>query len=219
MEKKKSALLVVDVQNGFIEESELPVPQAREIIPVINRLLSLFPVVVASQDWHPSEHGSFHTSHPGAAPYARGRLGGMDQILWPVHCVQGTRGAAFAPGLRTGYFQAVIRKGLDPAVDSYSVFYDNHHRNPSGLRGYLLERDVGPIFLAGLAFDYCVRYSALDALEFTSQIFVIEDATRGVSPETTEETKKEFRKKGIRLIVSRDVRRILATLPRAKGDS
>lgn len=205
----RTALLVVDIQNGFIEESELPVPGAREVIPVINRLMPLFDLVVASQDWHPAEHGSFHTQHPGASPYEMGTLGGKEQILWPVHCVQGTRGAQFAPGIRTEYFQAVIRKGMDPAVDSYSVFYDNHHLNPSGLKGYLKERGAGRIFLAGLAFDFCVRYSALDALEFTSEIFVIEDACRGVAEDSVAETKRVFGEKGIRLVRSSEVQSLL----------
>lgn len=206
---RRPALLVVDIQNGFIEESELPVPGAREVIPVINRLMPRFPIVVASQDWHPPRHGSFHTRHPGASPYDMGTLGGQEQVLWPVHCVQGTRGAEFAPGIRTEYFQAVIRKGMDPEVDSYSVFYDNHHLNPSGLKGYLEERGAGRIFLAGLALDFCVRYSARDALEFTSEIFVIEDACRGVSPESVAETKSEFAEKGIRLVRSSEVKNLL----------
>lgn len=205
MSKNRPSLLVVNIQNGFIEESELPVPGGREIIPIINHLMPLFPVVVASQDWHPPEHGSFHVHHPGSAPYDLGRLGGQPQVLWPVHCIQGTRGAAFAPGIKTEYFQAVIRKGLDPEVDSYSVFYDNHHQNPSGLKGYLRERGVDSIFLAGLAFDYCVRYSALDALEITSEVYAIEDACRGVADETIAETKREFEEKGIRLIRAEEV--------------
>lgn len=207
--ENRAALLVVDIQNGFIEESELPVPGAREVIPVINRLMPLFEVVVASQDWHPAEHGSFHTRHPGAAPYDLGTLGGKEQILWPVHCVQGTKGAEFAPGIETGYFQAIIRKGMDPGVDSYSVFYDNHHLNPSGLKGYLKERGASRVFLAGLALDFCVRYSALDALEFASEIFVIEDACRGVDEESAAETKRVFRVKGIRLVRSSEVESLL----------
>jgi len=198
------------MQNGFVEESELPVSGGREIIPVINRLMPLFPVVVASQDWHPPDHGSFYTRYPGAVPYDLGSLGGKPQVLWPVHCVQGTRGAAFIPEIKSEYFQAIIRKGMDPEVDSYSVFYDNHHQNPSGLKGYLLERGVKVVFLAGLAFDYCVRYSALDALEFTSEIYVIEDATRGVASSSMAETKKEFEEKGIRLIRAREVESIMA---------
>ncbi len=118
MSVNKPALLVVDIQNGFIDESELPVPGGKEIIPIINRLMPFFPVVVASQDWHPAGHGSFHIHHPGAKPYDIGRLGGQSQVLWPVHCVQGTRGADFAPGIKTEYFQAVIRKGMDQSVDS-----------------------------------------------------------------------------------------------------
>lgn len=210
MSINKPALLVVDIQNGFIEEVELPVPGAGESIPIINRLMPLFPVVVASQDWHPPGHGSFHIHHPGTKPYDVGHLGGEPQVLWPVHCVQRTRGAAFAPGIKTEYFQAVIRKGMDPSVDSYSVFYDNHHQNPSGLKGYLHERGVDSIFLAGLAFDYCVRYSALDALELTDRVYVIEDACRGVTSETITATKREFKEKGIRLIRSNQIHALIA---------
>lgn len=205
MREMVPALLVVDMQNGFVEETELAIPGGREIVPIINRLMPLFPVVVASQDWHPPHHGSFYTQHPQAKPYDLGELGGKPQVLWPVHCVQGTPGADFIPEIKTEYFQAIIRKGLDPEVDSYSVFYDNHHQNPSGLKSYLLERGVGVIFFAGLAFDYCIRYSALDALEFTSEIYVIEDATRGVAEETVKETREEFEKKKIRLVQSEEL--------------
>jgi nicotinamidase/pyrazinamidase len=208
--KKLPALLVVDMQNGFIQESELAVPGGREIVPVINRLLPLFPVVVATQDWHPPHHGSFYSQHPGARPYTVGELGGEPQVLWPVHCVQGTFGADFIPEIKAEYFQAVIRKGLDPAVDSYSTFYDNHHQNPSGLKGYLRERGVEVIFLAGLALDYCVRYSARDAREFISEIYVIADATRGVAEETIRETKEEFKQNGVHLIQSVEVDGLLS---------
>ena len=209
---KKAALLVVDMQNGFVDESELPVPGGREIVGAINRLMPLFPVVVATQDWHPPDHGSFCTRHPGARPYDLGELSGRPQILWPVHCVQGTRGADFIPELEVKYLQAVIRKGMDPEVDSYSTFYDNFHRNPSGLKGYLIERGVGPVFLAGLALDYCVLYSARDALEFTSEIYVIEDACRGVTAETIRAAREEMLGKGIKVIREADVAGVLATL-------
>lgn len=209
MGEKIPALLVVDMQNGFVDESELAVPGGREIVPIINRLMPLFPVVVATQDWHPYRHGSFYTEHPESQPYDMGELGGEPQVLWPVHCVQGSSGADFIPEIRTEYFQAIIRKGMDPRVDSYSTFYDNHHQNPSGLKGYLLERGVNVVFLAGLAFDYCVRYSARDAREFTSEIYVIEDATRGVTEETIRETKEEFKENGIRLVQSGKVEGML----------
>ena len=202
MKEHKSALLVVDMQNGFIDESELPVPGGRDIVPIINQLMPLFEVVVATQDWHPPDHGSFHTRHEDAQPYQMGELGGRPQIMWPVHCVRGTKGAEFIPEIKEAYFQAVIRKGLDPEVDSYSTFYDNFHRNPSGLRGYLEERGVNRVFLAGLALDFCVRYSARDALELTDEVYVVEDATRGVEAESIAATKKEFQEKGIRLIAS-----------------
>ncbi len=206
---KNPALLVVDIQNGFVEESELPVPGGGELIEPINKLMPLFPVVVATQDWHPPDHGSFYTRHRGAKPYEMGELGGEPQVLWPVHCVAGTRGADFVEGLKVEYLQAVIRKGMDPEVDSYSTFYDNFHRNPSGLRGYLRERGVDAIFLAGLAFDYCVLYSARDALEFTSEIYVIEDACRAVSPDTAAAAREEMISKNINLLKIGDVVNLL----------
>ena len=204
MDLSNAALIVVDVQNGFIER-ELPVAGGAEVIPVINRLMPLFPVVVASQDWHPAHHGSFASRHPGRQPFELGELSGLPQVLWPDHCVQGTPGADFHPELLTGYFQAIIRKGMDPKVDSYSTFYDNHRHNPSGLTGLLKARGVTQVYLCGLALDYCVRYSAIDALEVSAQVFVIEDACRSVAPSSDAEARAELQARGIRLITSAEV--------------
>lgn len=201
---KNAALLVIDVQNGFIDR-ELPVAGGAEVVPLINRLMPLFEVVVASQDWHPADHGSFSSQHEGTQPFQLGMLSGAPQVLWPDHCVQGTPGAAFHPELRTGYFQAIIRKGMDARVDSYSVFYDNHRHNPSGLTGLLRARGVERIYVCGLAFDYCVLFSAVDALEVTSEVYVIDDACRSVSPVSDAEARQTMALKGIRILSSAEV--------------
>ena len=203
-----AAFLVVDVQNGFISErDELPVPGGDEVVPVINRLMPEFPVVVASQDWHPRGHGSFASRHFGRKPFDRGTLGGLDQIFWPDHCVQGTRGAELHPDLDSKPIQAVIRKGMDPGADSYSVFSDNAGRNPTGLDGYLRARGVSRIYLAGLTLDYCVRWSSLDARRLLPEmeVIVITDATRPVAQDTGAEALRELERAGVRLVTSLQV--------------
>ncbi len=203
------ALLVVDVQNGFISEpNELPVEGGVEVIAIINSLLPLFPIVVATQDWHPRDHGSFASRHPGMKPFDRGTLAGIPQTFWPDHCVQGTRGAELHPDLEQARFQAIIRKGLDPEVDSYSGFSDNAGRNPTGLDGYLRSRGTNRLFLAGLTLDYCVRWSALDARRLLPEVdvLVIEDATRPVDPRTGSEAVSELARAGVRIVAAREVR-------------
>ncbi len=205
----ESALLVVDVQNGFIsEKSELPVPGGAEVVPIINSLLRRFPIRVATQDWHPKNHGSFASRHPGKKPFDAGTLGGLPQTLWPDHCVQGTPGAEFHPALDQALFQAVFRKGSDPAVDSYSGFSDNAGRNPTGLDGYMRARGVKRLYIAGLALDYCVRWSALDARRLLPEVevLVIVDATRPVDPKTGATALRELERAHVRLIQARDVR-------------
>lgn len=204
MDLSNAALIVVDVQNGFIER-ELPVAGGAEVVPLINQLMPRFPVVVASQDWHPAHHGSFASQHAGRQPFELGTLSGQPQVLWPDHCVQGTAGAEFHPALQSGYFQAIIRKGMDPKVDSYSTFYDNHRHNPSGLTGLLKARGVQKIFVCGLAFDYCVRYSALDALEVCAEVFVIEDACRSVAAPSDAEARAAFAAHGVKLVTTATV--------------
>lgn len=199
MAKLNAALLVVDVQNGFVRD-ELPVPGGAEVVPVINGLMDRFEVVVASQDWHPADHGSFASQHPGRSPFELGELGGRPQVLWPDHCVQGTPGAQLHPDLRTEPLQAIFRKGMDRRVDSYSMFYDTHRHNASGLRGFLKERGVQTVYVCGLAFDYCVRYTALDALEVVSEVVVVEGACRSVSPVSEAEARAELQARGVRLI-------------------
>ncbi len=203
-----AALLVIDVQNGFISEpGELPVPHGAEVVPVINELLPRFSVRVATQDWHPRGHGSFASRHPGRKPFDRGELGGLPQVYWPDHCVQGTRGAELHPGLDQSGIQAIIRKGMDPETDSYSGFSDNAGRNPTGLDGYLRALGARKIYLAGLALDYCVRWSALDARRLLpeAQVHVIVDATRPVDPATGAEALRDLSHAGVRLVQSAEV--------------
>ncbi|MEJ5188841.1 bifunctional nicotinamidase/pyrazinamidase [Treponema sp. J25] len=196
------ALIVVDVQNDFIPGGSLPVPKGNEVVPLINRLMPLFPLVVATQDWHPAGHISFASSHPGKRPLEVIDLGGNQQVLWPDHCVQGSIGADFAPGLESFRFAAIIRKGTDPHIDSYSGFYDNRRQRSTGLAGYLREQGVTEVYLCGLASEYCVFYTALDAREAGFSTHYIEDATRPIQQEAFETAKKSMQKEGIRLIQS-----------------
>lgn len=175
-----NALLVVDVQNDFLPGGALAVPDGDRVVPVINALMPRFDRVVATQDWHPPSHGSFAANHPGTKPGDVVELDGLQQILWPVHCVPGTPGAKLAPGLDRSRIEAVFRKGTDPRVDSYSAFFDNAHRRSTGLGEWLRDRGVEDVYLCGLALDYCVLYSALDAATLGFRTTVIEDATRGI---------------------------------------
>ena len=173
-------LLVVDVQNDFCPGGALAVPQGDEIVPLVNQLARRFETVVLTQDWHPKGHSSFAGSHPGAKPYDSIQLPYGQQILWPEHCVQGTPGAAFHPALDVPQASLIVRKGFRPAIDSYSAFFENDRTTPTGLGGYLRERGIGRIYLCGLAFDFCVGYSALDAAREGFVVCVIEDACRAI---------------------------------------
>jgi nicotinamidase/pyrazinamidase len=173
-------LVVVDVQNDFCPGGALPVPGGDEVIPIINRLAARFHNVVLTQDWHPPGHLSFASSHPGKRPYDAIAASYGPQVLWPDHCVQGTQGAKFHPLLRVPHASLVLRKGCDRAIDSYSAFYENDRRTPTGLVGYLRERGLTRVFFAGLAFDFCVRFSAEDARRKGFAAFVFEDACRGI---------------------------------------
>ena len=173
-------LIVIDVQNDFCSGGRLAVPGGNDVVPVINRLAPRFANIVLTQDWHPHDHSSFASMHPGkrpndviAAPYG-------PQILWPDHCVQGTSGARFHETLCVPQAGMILRKGIHRAIDSYSAFYENDRRTPTGLSGYLRERSLTRIFLAGLAFDFCVRYSAEDAHRAGFSVLVIADACRSI---------------------------------------
>jgi len=176
-------LIVVDVQNDFCPGGALAVPRGDEIVPIVNRLAARFRNVVLTQDWHPRGHFSFASTHPGEKPFATIAAPYGPQVLWPDHCVQGSQGAEFHPALQIPHAALVLRKGMDPAIDSYSAFYENDHKTPTGLVGYLRERGWGRVFLAGLAFDFCVRYSAEDARREGFAVFVVEDACRGLDIE------------------------------------
>ena len=173
-------LLVIDVQNDFCPGGALAVNDGDAVVPTINRISRRFGHVVLTQDWHPAGHSSFASSHPGAAPFATIAMPYGQQTLWPDHCVQGTAGAAFHPDLSTVSGELVIRKGFRPEIDSYSAFYENDRRTPTGLAGYLRERGLTRIFLVGLATDYCVYYSAVDARRLGFEAIVIESACRAI---------------------------------------
>ena len=174
-------LLVVDVQNDFCPGGKLAVPNGDEVVPLINRLAEKFAHVVLTQDWHPAGHLSFASSHPGKKPFETITVAYGPQVLWPDHCIQGTPGAEFHEDLDIPGAELIVRKGFRPTIDSYSAFFENDHRTPTGLAGYLRERGFRRLFLAGLAFDFCVRYSAEDAHREKFEVVVIEDACRAIN--------------------------------------
>jgi nicotinamidase/pyrazinamidase len=173
-------LLIIDVQKDFCLGGALAVTDGDAVVPVINRLIERFDHVVLTQDWHPAGHSSFATSHPGSAPFESIAMPYGEQTLWPDHCIQGSSGAAFHPQLATGRAELVVRKGFRPAIDSYSAFYENDRRTPTGLTGYLRERGLRRIFLAGLATDFCVHYSAVDARRLGFDVVLIEEGCRAI---------------------------------------
>ena len=201
-----NALILVDVQNDFVPGGALPVPRGDEIVPLINQLQPRFELVVASQDWHPRNHGSFAANHSSKQPGERILLDGLEQILWPVHCVQHTAGAEFVPGLDTARIAAVFQKGTDPHIDSYSAFFDNGHRKATGLGDYLKARGVADVYLAGLATDYCVKYTALDAVSLGFRTHLIADACRGIDlqPGDIAAALDEMRRAGVTITQSAD---------------
>ena len=176
-------LLVVDPQNDFCPGGALAVPEGDEIMPRINRLAERFNHVVVTQDWHPAGHGSFASSHSGKAPFETVEMAYGTQVLWPDHCVQGTPGAAFHSDLALPQAELIIRKGFRKEIDSYSAFYENDRRTPTGLAGYLRERGVSRLHICGLATDFCVAYSAQDAASEGFEVVVLEDACRAIDLE------------------------------------
>ncbi len=174
------ALIVIDVQNDFCPGGALAVAGGDEIIPVVNGLIGAFDHVVLTQDWHPAGHSSFASSHDGKSPFETIRMNYGDQTLWPDHCVQGTSGADFHAGLDVTRAQMIVRKGFRASIDSYSAFFENDHRTPTGLAGYLRERGVSDLTLVGLATDYCVAYSAIDAARLGFSVTVRMDACRAI---------------------------------------
>lgn len=201
------ALILVDLQNDFLPTGALPVPKGDEVIAVANRVMPRFPLIVATQDWHPANHGSFAANHPGRKPGELAELGGLPQVMWPVHCVERTPGAAFAPGLDTTRVAQVFPKGTDPAIDSYSGFFDNGHRKATGLGDFLRTRGVTDVFVLGLATDYCVKATALDARQLGFATHLILDGCRGVelAPGDIDGAVAEMRAAGVRVLRSDDV--------------
>ncbi|WP_136644877.1 bifunctional nicotinamidase/pyrazinamidase [Tabrizicola sp. YIM 78059] len=180
MKPATEALIVIDVQNDFCPGGALAVAGGDEIVPGINALMAGFATVVLTQDWHPANHLSFADNHPGAAPFSMIDMPYGRQVLWPAHCVQGTAGAAFHSGLNTDAAQLVIRKGFRPQIDSYSAFFENDRTTPTGLEGYLRSRGVTGVTLVGLATDFCVAYSALDASRLGFRVTVQSDLCRAI---------------------------------------
>ncbi len=202
-----NALIIVDLQNDFLPGGALAVPRGDEVLPLANELQRRFDLVVATQDWHPPDHGSFAANHPGKTPGDRVMLDGIEQILWPVHCVQETHGAEFAGSFDTSQIAHVFHKGTDPQIDSYSTFFDNAHRRETGLADYLKERSIRNVYLMGLALDYCVKYSTLDARQLGFNAHVFLDGCRGIGlePGDIDRTLDEMKRVGAVLLQSSDV--------------
>jgi nicotinamidase/pyrazinamidase len=180
MSPANEALVIIDVQNDFCPGGALAVPGGDEIVPGINALMDDFAAVILTQDWHPSGHSSFASSHAGRAPYDVIDMPYGPQVLWPDHCVIGTRGADFHPELRTDPADLIIRKGFRPSIDSYSAFFENDHETPTGLEGYLRSRGIDAVTLVGLATDFCVNYSAVDAARLGFGVTVVESLCRAI---------------------------------------
>ena len=202
-----NALILVDLQSDFLPGGALPVPHGDKVIPLANELQRRFDLVVATKDWHPPDHGSFATNHLGKEPGDRIILDGVEQILWPVHCVQNTHGAEFAPSFDTSRVAHVFHKGINPRIDSYSTFFDNAHRRRTGLGEYLKERSINDIYLLGLALDYCVKYSALDARHLGFNTHIILDGCRGIGldPGDLDRAIDEMKRAGAILLQSHDL--------------
>lgn len=198
-------LVIVDVQNDFMPGGSLAVPGADKIIPVINQLQDHFDLIIATQDWHPQNHASFASNHSGRKPFEKALIDGIEETLWPDHCVQGTPGAELFPGMQTNKIAVIFRKGMNPVVDSYSGFYDNHRKVSTGLCGYLKEKGVSKVYFCGLASDICVYFTIKDALKEGFSARLIEDASQPLNTAEYEKLKKELVIKGVRIISSRDI--------------
>lgn len=198
-------LIIVDTQNDFMPDGALGVPGGDEIIPVVNKVQEKFDLIIATQDWHPREHISFASNHDDKKPFDTIEWHGMEQILWPDHCVQNSEGAKFHPDLKLKKGEAIIRKGMNPEIDSYSGFYDNGHEKSTGLAGYLREREAKELYFCGLAADICVHYSMMDALNEGFSVTLIEDATRPINEDDFVKAKEKLRKRGGKIVESMDL--------------
>jgi nicotinamidase/pyrazinamidase len=204
------ALVLTDIQNDFLPGGALAVPDGDAVIPVANKLQDLFSLVVATQDWHPADHGSFAASHPGKKNFEQIELSGLPQTLWPVHCVQNTPGADFAPQLRRERIARVFQKGTERDIDSYSALFDNGHRRSTGLGEWLRTKGVDDTWLCGLTTDYCVKFTALDAAALGFKVYVVEDACRGVNltPGDAARAIDEMRRAGVAVLKAAEVQRV-----------
>lgn len=197
------ALLLVDIQNDFCAGGSLAVPGGETIVPVVNRLAHGMDHVLLTQDWHPAGHLSFASSHPGKQPFGKIEVDYGPQILWPDHCVQGTPGAAFHPDLDAPHAGLILRKGFRRHIDSYSAFFENDHLTPTGLAGYARDRGIDTFYLAGLAFDFCVAWSAVDGRKLGFEIYVIEDASRAIDAGgSLDAARRSMLEAGVKIITS-----------------
>jgi nicotinamidase/pyrazinamidase len=202
-----NTLILVDIQNDFIPGGALPVPEGDQIVPLVNRIQPCFDLIVATQDWHPANHGSFAANHPGRKPGELIDLNGLTQILWPTHCVQGTPGADFVQELQQDHWDRVFHKGTDPQTDSYSGFFDNGRRQSTGLGDYLRQKNVTDVYVTGLATDYCVKFTVLDALKLGFKTHLVEDACRGVNlqPEDVRNAMESMKAAGAKIIAANQI--------------
>ena len=203
------ALVLVDIQNDFVPGGALAVREGDQVVPVANALMDRFELIVATQDWHPADHGSFAANHPGRRAGEVIDLNGLPQVLWPVHCVQGTRGAELVAGLKRERIAKVFQKGTDAGIDSYSGFFDNGHRRGTGMGDWLKQRGVGEIYAMGLATDYCVKFTALDGRQLGFEVVLVEDGCRGVELEPGDVgwAVAEMKGAGVRVIQSGELMR------------
>ncbi len=201
------ALIVVDMQKDFMPGGPLGTPGGDEIIPIINQMMDKFPIVLATNDWHPKGHVSFAASHPGKKVGDRIQVGEIEQILWPVHCVQETEGAEFAKGLHTEKIKEVFYKGTDLRVDSYSTFFDNAHLRKTGLEEYLKKQGIQKIVLVGVATEYCVLFSTWDALALGFEVMVIRDGCKAINlqPEDEKNALEKMKKEGANIVMAKEV--------------
>ena len=200
-----NALILVDVQNDFLPGGALPVENGFTIFPAINFIQKKFDLVVATQDWHPADHKSFAPNHPGAKEFDEIKLGGLNQVLWPGHCIQQSLGADFSNQLDTKKIEAIFRKGMDKEIDSYSGFFDNGKKKATGLAAYLKGRDITSVFVAGLAADFCVYFTAMDALDLGFGASIITDATMAIDNKSLQAKFDSFVSKGGVLVNSQDI--------------
>ena len=204
--KEKKALIIVDMQNDFLSKGTLEVKHGDEIIPLINQLQEKFDTVVLTRDWHPINHCSFASTH-NLKPFEEVFIGGVKQVLWPIHCVENTFGSQFSEKLNQKKISKIISKGIDAGVDSYSTFYDNLKKRNTGLEAYLKENDIKKLYFCGLTTEYCVRYSVIDAVELGYEVYVFEDAIRPVNLKPSDSDKAIFAMKqmGAHFITSKDI--------------